>query len=167
MQRPRLVVTRTPDGRWRARRRDIVKYAVSMPILLLLWAAGLELILVFTNNGLTGQQITAVSMAVVIAVRIWAHISLEHAHELAKSIPLTIITLLIVTSTGWRSTDQIGETLIEWSSTDLTGPALGLLIATEFVICTAWYWLGTRWLHGRGRRVPGLGEPGARVGTSD
>jgi hypothetical protein len=159
MQRPRLVLTETPDGRWRAGRRDIVQYVISMPVLLLLWAAGLELILVFTNNGLSGQQITVVAMAIVISVRIWAHISREHAHELAKSVPLTIVTLLIVTSTGWRSTDQLQETLDQWTSTELTGPALALLVLTEFVICAVWYWVGTRWLHPRGRNVPGLSEP--------
>jgi hypothetical protein len=159
MQRPRLVLVETPEGEWRASRRDIVRYALSMPILLLLWAGGLELILLLTNNGLTGQQITAVSLAIVISVRIWAHISREHAHELAKSIPLTIVTLLIVTSTGWRSPDQLEETFEQWFTTRLTGPAIGLLVVTEFVICAVWYWVGTRWLHPRGRHVPGLSEP--------
>jgi hypothetical protein len=156
MQRPRLVLHRVAPRRYRARPRDVVQYIASMLGLIILWTGALQLILVFTNNGLDAVEVTAVSSAIVIAVRLFAHLSHEHAHELAKSIPLTIVTLLIVTSNGWRSDAALESLSRDLDRTDITGPALLALIGAEFVICALWYWVGVRWWYERGHDVPGL-----------
>jgi hypothetical protein len=156
MQRPRLVLHPVAPRRYRARRRDVVQYAVSMPLLLTLWTTSLELILIFTNNGLSAAEVTSVSSAIVVAVRLFAHLSHEHAHELAKSIPLTIVTLLIVTSNGWRSEDGLFELGRDLDRTDVTLPAILVVIGAEFLICAVWYWGGVRWWYERGHDVPGL-----------
>lgn len=156
MQRPRLVLHEGADGTWRPTRRDFWQYAASMPFLMLLWAMGLQIILLFTNNGLTGHEIVAIAMALVIAVRILAHVSREHAHELAKSVPLTIITLLIVTSSGWRSGSDFERVAEDLSRTQVSVPSVLLLVLSEFVIAALWYWVGVRWWYPRGHDVPGL-----------
>jgi hypothetical protein len=163
MQRPRLVLHEVTPVQWRARRRDFWQYVVSMLVLIPLWTAGLQIILLFTNNGLTGQEISAISLSIVLAVRVLAHVSREHAHELAKSIPLTIVTLLIVTSSGWRTGSAFDSTLHDWLNTQLSGPASIIVLVGEFVIAAVWYWLGVRWWYPRGHDVPGLPVHDPRV----
>lgn len=156
MQRPRLVLHPVSPHRYRARPRDVVQYVVSMLVLIVLWTAALQLILIFTNNGLTAVEITAVSSAIVVAVRLFAHLSHEHAHELAKSIPLTIVTLLIVTSNGWRPDEALDSLGRELDRTEVTVPANLVVVGAEFLICALWYWVGVRWWYARGHDVPGL-----------
>jgi hypothetical protein len=156
MQRPRLVVTEVEPGVWRARRRDAWQYAISIPFLLLAWTAALDVVLLLTNNGLSGQEVSAVAVAIVVSVRVLAHVSHEHAHELAKAIPLTIVTLLIVTSNGWRTQDDWDRTVRDWATTDLTDGTTALLVGTELVIVALWYWVGVRWWWPRGHDVVGL-----------
>ncbi|MFN8157256.1 MAG: hypothetical protein U0R68_07550 [Candidatus Nanopelagicales bacterium] len=154
MQRPRLVVSEVEPGLWRAKRRDVVQYVISIPWLLLLWMAGLELVLVFTNNGLSGPDVSAIAVAIVIAVRILAHVLHEHAHELAKTVPLTIVTLWVITANGLRSFDD--ATFTDWNRTALTGPTELLLVGTEFVVCALWYWVGVRWWWPKGHDLIGM-----------
>lgn len=156
MQRPRLVVRVDEQGRYRARPSDVVKYTVSMPFLIMLWFLALTLILVFTNNGLTGPRVLVVSAGIIIAARLLAHLSHEHAHELAKSVPLTIVTLLIVTSNGWRADDSLNRLASELDRTEITGSTMLLLIGSEFLVCAVWYWVGVRWWYVRDHDVPGL-----------
>jgi hypothetical protein len=156
MQRPRLVLHETAPGRYRARRRDFWQYVVSAPFLMMLWMGALEVILLFTNNALTATEIGVVAVAIVVAVRLFAHVSHEHAHELAKSIPLTIVTLLIVTSNGWRSGAEFDRTLQDWVRTSTTGATDLVLVGSEFAIAALWYWVGVRWWYVRGHDVPGL-----------
>ena len=156
MQRPRRVLHEVAPGRYRARRRDFWQYVVSMPLLLFLWTGVLEVILLFTNNALTAEEIGVTSVAIVVSVRLLAHVSHEHAHELAKSIPLTIVTLLIVTSNGWRTGEEFDRVLHDFVNTEITGPTELVLIGGEFAIAALWYWMGVRWWYERGRDVPGL-----------
>lgn len=153
MQRPRLVVSEVEPGSWRAERRDVIQYVISIPWLLLLWMAGLELVLVFTNNGLSGPDVSVIAVAIVIAVRILAHALREHAHELAKTVPLTIVTLWVITANGIRVDDR---TLADWDRTALTGPTELLLVGTEFVVCALWYWVGVRWWWPKGHDLVGM-----------
>lgn len=153
MQRPRLVVSEVEPGIWRAKRRDVIQYVISIPLLLVLWMAGLELVLVFTNNGLSGPDVSVIAVAIVIAVRILAHALREHAHELAKTVPLTIVTLWVITANGIRVDDQ---TLSDWDRTALTGPTELLLVGTEFVVCALWYWVGVRWWWPKGHDLIGM-----------
>ncbi len=156
MQRPRLLVSEVERGVWRARRRDVVKYALSIPWLLLLWMAALELVLVFTNNGLNGIEVSVVAVSIVIAVRIFAHVLHEHAHELAKTVPLTIVTLWVITANGLRSLEDLNRTFTDWDRTTLSGPTEVLLVGTEFVVCALWYWVGVRWWWPRGHDLIGM-----------
>ena len=101
MQHPRVVLTQTVDGQWRASRRDAIKYAISIPLLLLAWNVFLLVILLSGDNWLDGPRSLVVATSVIAAARILAHLSPERAHELAKSVPLTLVTLLLI-SGGFR-----------------------------------------------------------------
>ncbi len=160
MQRPRLVVSEVETGSWRARRRDVVKYLLATPFLLFIWTAGLELILLFSNNGLDGVQVSLIAVSLVIAGRILAHVAHEHAHELAKTVPLTVVTLLLITSNGRRTGEELEQTFRDWDVTALSGNSELLLVGTEFAVCALWYWVGVRWWWPRGHDVVGMPKHG-------
>lgn len=157
MQRPRLRVTPTPDGRWRAHTRDVALYLLTIPLLLLFWVMWLLVILLVGVNALSGARIVEVACAVVLATRTLAHVRLEHAHELAKNIPLTLVTLVLI-SGALRNTDSLTSILEQIQTTTITTQVSVALFATDLVLTSAWYWLGVRWLAPRGWRVPGLPE---------
>jgi len=157
MQRPRLVLHEVADGQFRAGRRDFWQYVASMPVLLLLWVQGLVLILLFAKNDLTGSEVYAVATAIVIAARILAHVSHEHSHELAKSVPLTIVTLLVITG-SWRGGDNFDQVVSDFQRTDVSFPVLLLPLLVEFAVAAAWYWLGVRWWWHRGYDVVAMPE---------
>ncbi len=157
MQRPRLRLTQTPNGVWRAKRRDVVQYLVTIPFLMTLWVLWLVVILVVGVNYLTGARIVEVACAVVLAARALAHIRPEPAHELAKNIPLTLVTLVIV-SGAVRDPDSLVSFLEEIETTTITTQVSVALFAGDVALTAAWYWIGVRWLAPRGWTVPGVPE---------
>jgi hypothetical protein len=155
IQRPRIVLTEVADGEWRARRRDVVQYLISIPFLLLLWTASLVFILVVGTNNLSGFEIQAVASAVVIAARLFAHVSPERSHELSKTVPLTLVTLVLI-SGSVRDFETMGAVLDEFARTELTWPATFTVLWAELLFTALWYWVGVRWLWPKGRNVPGM-----------
>ena len=73
IQRPRIVLTETPDGQWRASRRDVIQYLISIPFLLTAWNLFLLMILLSGNNWLSARESLIVADSVIIAARILAH----------------------------------------------------------------------------------------------
>jgi len=161
IQRPRVVLTEGPDGVWRPTRRDLVQYLVSIPFLLTLWSGALIFILVVGTNNLTGHAIEAVAAAVVISARLFAHISPERSHELSKTVPLTLVTLVLI-SGSVRDFETMGAVFDEFTRTEITWPATFLVLGTELLLTALWYWVGVRWLWPRGRNVPGMPRHGVR-----
>jgi len=158
MQHPRIVLTQVSEGQWRARRRDVIQYLVSIPFLLVAWYLFLLLILLSGNNWLNGAESLIVATSVIAAARVLAHISPERSHELAKSVPLTLVTLLLI-SGGLRGPKEIVAILDQWVHTDISGPAQALLLICELGTTALWYWVGVRYLWSRGFRVPGMPPP--------
>jgi hypothetical protein len=112
-------------------------------------------ILVIAANSLSGDAIVVVSSAIVLAARAFAHISPERSHELAKTVPLTLVTLVLI-SGGIRDQASLEAIATELGQLTITPQATALLLVAEYVIALAWYWIGVRWLWPRGRDVPGL-----------
>jgi hypothetical protein len=156
MQRPRLVLTEVEEGaQFRAARGDVIRYAVAAPFLILGWNLLLLVILIVAANSLTGDSIVVVSSAIVLAARAFAHISPERSHELAKTVPLTLVTLVLI-SGGLRDQASLEAIADELGNLTITPQATLLLLVAEYVFTAAWYWIGVRWLWPRGRDVPGL-----------
>lgn len=154
MQRPRLRLVDHGTG-WRTTARDVVLYLVTAPFLVTGWFLFFVVILVVGTNDLSGDRILTVSMAVVLATRLFAHVWHEAAHELAKTVPLTLVALILIAG-GLRSDTSLATIGAEWDRTGITGPALLLLLFADYAITLAWYWVGVRWWHARGHRVPGV-----------
>ncbi|MFN8169726.1 MAG: hypothetical protein U0S36_13210 [Candidatus Nanopelagicales bacterium] len=155
MQRPRLVLTEESEGTFRAARGDVVRYALAAPFLILGWNLLLIVILIIAANSLTGDAIVVVSSAIVLAARAFAHVSPERSHELAKTVPLTLVTLVLI-SGGIRDQASLEEIADEIGALSITPQATVLLLVAEYLVTLAWYWLGVRWLWPRGKDVPGL-----------
>jgi hypothetical protein len=155
MQRPRLVLTETEPGVFRAAADDVGRYLVAIPFLLVAWNFVLITVLIIAANELTGDRIIVVAAAIVLAARIFAHLSPERSHELAKTVPLTLVTLVLI-SGGIRDDTSLENIAEEFGRTSYTPQALLLLLAAELVVTALWYWVGVRWWWPRGHDVPGL-----------
>jgi hypothetical protein len=155
MQRPRLVLTETEPGVFRAANSDVVRYLVAIPFLLMAWNFLLIIVLIIAANELTGDRIVVVAAAIVLAARVFAHLSPERSHELAKTVPLTLVTLVLI-SGGIRDDTSLENIAEEFGRTSYTPQALLLLLAAELVVTALWYWVGVRWWWPRGHDVPGL-----------
>lgn len=143
MMRPRLRLTDTPQGQ-RAAPRDIVQYAISIPILIMLWITFFTLILGIADNRLDALSLAVIPASIVMATRLLAHVNSHIAHELGKAVPLTLITLILIAG-GVRDENALEELLEELASIDISWPALILVFTFDFVITTVWYWVYVRW----------------------
>jgi hypothetical protein len=143
MDHPRLVLTQTPQGP-RARRSDVIKYAISMPFLILLWVNVIGMILIATRNELTIVQIIAWPYALVLAIRFLAFVVPAAAHELAKLVPLALIALLILSGDVRPLADvlvlltvipTLEDNIVNWV----------LILTLDFIMTALWYWGYIRW----------------------
>ncbi len=152
MQKPRLGLTPTESG-WVARPREIVLYLLTIPILLFVWWVLLAGALTVTPTKLTASGVIAVSGGIVVAVRVLAHIWAEPGHELAKSIPLTLITILIVTQSPNPNLSELADQVAD---VEVTRTAYGAVLGVELVVTALWYFVGVRYLARRGVSVVGV-----------
>jgi hypothetical protein len=154
MQRPRLRLVHGAAG-WRTNGRDLLLYAVTAPVLVAFWFLFFVVILLVGTNDLGGNDVLRVSMAVVIASRFLAHVWREPAHELAKTVPLTLAALVIIAG-GLRSQTSLEDVLTQVFETGVSGVAWLVLLFVDYLFTAVWYWVGVRWWTPRGHRVPGV-----------
>lgn len=159
MQRPRLVLTETPAG-WRATARNAVLYVVSLMPLMIIWWTALAIILLLSTSAMTPARMLMVTGGVIVAVRILAHTWTESAHELSKTIPLTLLTLILISGTV-RDPGTFPELWDEMLQVDVSWQSFAFLVLADVIITILWYWIGVRWLSPRGVNVPGVPEPSA------
>lgn len=143
MDHPRLVLTPTPQGP-RARRRDVVLYAVTIPILIWTWYTFFLLVLFFANNNLNAVQLVVLPAAIVLSTRILAFINSHAAEELAKIIPFTLIAIVILDG-NIRPLDSMTQMSNSLSHVETSGPSIALLLLLDYVLTAAWYWGWIRW----------------------
>ncbi len=103
MQRPRLALQEHEDRPPTTTAAAIARYAVTPFLLIPLWYGCILGILVLAANrgqGLRpGQELLIAAGVVVGGSRLLAHVNREGAHELAKSVPLTMVSLIIISGT--------------------------------------------------------------------
>lgn len=143
MERPRLRLTQTPEG-LRATRRDVILYAVTIPFLVFLWWNFFSAILLFADTNLNVLELASVPAGIVLAARFLAHVNQRIAHEIAKAVPLTIITLIIVTG-SIRGAENIYRIVEDSSQMVITGGAWVFILVADYVITATWYWGYIRW----------------------
>lgn len=161
MERPRLRLVDTPNG-LRTTPRDIALYAITIPFLVVGWVVFFWVILLLVDNQLGALDLIVLPAAIVIAARVLAHLNQHIAHEVAKAVPLTIITLIIL---GGQIRDDASFTRIleEAEPITVTWPALLFVLLIDYALTAAWYWGYIRWWHPRrdARRAVAGPEPGS------
>ncbi|MFI0433117.1 MAG: hypothetical protein ACH36H_08225 [Candidatus Nanopelagicales bacterium] len=100
MQRPRLALFYHDERPPTTSAAAIARYAVTPFLLVPLWyAAILGILVLAANRGDSlrpGEELLIAAGVVVGGSRLLAHVNLEGAHELAKSVPLTMISLILI-----------------------------------------------------------------------
>ncbi len=143
MERPRLRLTETDSG-WRASRRDVIAYIATIPFLIFGWWLFFWLILLIADTNLDIITLTTIPAAIILAARLLAHANQNIAHEIAKAVPLTIITLIIITG-ALRDESDIDQLLIDIEQVDITWGALLFVLLADYAITATWYWGYIRW----------------------
>lgn len=151
IERPRLVLTQAPDG-LRATKRDVALYAVTTPILLVLWWGFFSGVLLVNSNEINPAQFVIFPIALIIAIRTLAFLAPHAAHELAKVIPVALIAFVILDG-NIRSEDEMVEMLDSVAGISLAVPALLIFLAYDYILTAAWYWGWIRWGQPRWYRV--------------
>lgn|GEM_PF-1146545 len=88
--------TGEPTVTWEA----ILRYLVTTALALVFWYFALLAILTVATNDRSGEQIALGAAVVVGAVRLLAHINPEASHEIGKTIPLVIVSIILIGGAG-------------------------------------------------------------------
>ena len=158
MQHPRLALQEHPDAppsvRWPAVRRYLWTPLVLIP---LWYLAILAVLVVAANRGGTVRpplELVVAAAVVVGASRLLAHVNLEAAHELAKSVPLTLISLILISG---QTVSLMGAVVLTLSLFLLGGSVvvtLFWLAVCDAVITFTWFFYQRRAWRRRDKREP-------------
>ena len=146
MERPRLLLTQTPTGP-RARPSDIIKYVLSIPILLTLWVSFFGIVVFVAPVQSSARTQLLMPIAIVIAIRLLAHLSLTSAYHLSSVLPMVILASLIL-GEGLPDEAELERLYRESQDLDMTTPALLSVYCLEFAFAFIWYW-AQRWQYSR------------------
>lgn len=143
MDHPLLALTDTPDGP-RPTRRALITYVLVTPLLVTAWWIFFTAVLIFNENALNAAQVVIFPIALVIAIRTLAFVAPRAAHELAKVIPIALVAFVILDG-NIRNEQEIIELGDKLEAIEITGPALLLLFAYDYLLTAIWYWGWIRW----------------------
>lgn len=138
MQRPRLYLQyREPDLRPVVTWQAVLRYLVTTGLSLFVWMTALLVILTVAAQDRTAEQIALAMAAVIGASRVLAHVLPEGAHELGKTIPLAVISLILL---GGSTSDIEQETI--WTDLEANAAVLDtyyfILIIFDIVLTALW-----------------------------
>jgi hypothetical protein len=159
MQHPRLELTDQPDGPPTVTGRSIWKYLTTPVLLDPLWLMAILTILVLAANRGTGirpgNELIIAAAVVVGASRLLAHLNLEAAHELAKSVPLTVVSLFLILGQTISFKAALVTMLQLLRNIDSLLYYMILIAIFDVVVTAIWFALvQSRW-HRRRRREEG------------
>lgn len=156
MQHPRLPVNRSDERRPSVTVSGVLRYAVTTPIMVSFWMLVLVTLLSAAAKDRTSLQILLAASAVIGGARLLAHVKEEIAHELAKAVPITILSFIIIGGgfTGiepfFNAVDQI-----PWEVVDRYW--VGLLVWDVFLTAVWFAAMNLSWTR-RQRRVAHGGQ---------
>lgn len=142
MERPRLAVSPTEAGP-RARRGDLIKYAISAPFLVIAWYGFFSFILFLAPGHPSPSTLLVMPLAVVVAVRFLAHVNVAGAYQLSSVVPMVIIASILL-GEGLPDEAEVDQVLSELDEVDLAWTAILVVFLFEYAFTTVWYWLQVR-----------------------
>ena len=143
MDHPLIRISQTPEGP-RVTRRNLVRYVIVTPILVTAWWLFFSAVLLVNQNELNAAQLLIFPIALIIAIRTLAFTAPRAGHELAKIIPIALVAFVILDG-NIRDLTEIDELGDQAESIDVSGAALLLLFAYDYVLTAIWYWGWVRW----------------------
>ncbi|MFA7265737.1 MAG: hypothetical protein WC054_05445 [Candidatus Nanopelagicales bacterium] len=140
MQKPRLYLTYTaPGSEPTATWQSLIRYLVLIPIMLGIWMMSLMLILTVAAEDRSAEEIALASAAVIGAVRILAHITPEGSHELGKTVPLAVLSIILLGAYADPSSWDERLTDLDRNADAIDYQYVTLLVL-DLVVTALWYW---------------------------
>jgi len=96
MQHPRLPVIHRTGRPPLVTATGALRYLITTPLLVTFWMAVLITLLSAAAKDRSGVQVVVATCAVIGGARLLAHLKQEIAHELAKAVPITILSFIII-----------------------------------------------------------------------
>ncbi|MCB0916972.1 MAG: hypothetical protein KDC39_00215 [Actinobacteria bacterium] len=149
MASPRLRLEMV-DGKLRTTRRHVLVYVLTIPLLIALWLAYFTLLIVASPAETSPETLMVMPSAVVIGVRVLAHVNSDAAYHLGSVVPIVIIAAILI-GQGIPDSAIAGDL----SETDDTFWAFFLVLGIDYLTTFIWYWCKTR--------LPGFPGPDPRL----
>jgi len=130
-----------PTVSWEA----AVRYLATTAVAMMVWYLALLVILTFATSDRSGEQIALGAAVVIGAARLLAHINPEASHEIARTIPLVIVSIILIGGSAAGESIVTVLTEIEANSATVDNYYV-LLLITDILITTVWALLvRSRW----------------------
>lgn len=143
---PRLPVNQPPHRAPFATWPGVVRYAVTTPFMVTFWFGAVVILISLGTDTRDGAGVALASAAVVGGARIVAHVSRDLANEIAKTVPIAILTLIVV---GGGATDATLDTIGASLDAGVLLRYWSALIVLDVVMTTLWFVAQRRRWHGR------------------
>lgn len=147
MQAPRLYLvvdqaTGEPKTTW----QSIVRYLVLTPIVMGIWFYAILTILLFATANRAGDSLVIAAAVVVGSSRVLAHISPEASHELGKTVPLAVLSIILISGIA-SNENQLTHIAEEFDkNVDVLDSYYWGLVMLDVVITAVWYFaVRSRW----------------------
>lgn len=156
MEQPRLPVIRSADEPPRVTRAGVIRYVVTTPILVYFWLLVFFLLIATVSGDRSASTMLVASSGVIGGARLLAHVKPEISHELAKSVPIVILGLIII-GNGFVGFDRFEAAIEELPDNLFSAYAVGLVI-WDYLLTLTWY-LAIRWRWRRRQHRTAEGGP--------
>ena len=133
---PRLPLNRPADGVPFATWPGVLRYAVTTPFMVTFWFGAVVLLISVGTDTRDGAGVALAAAAVVGGARIVAHVSRDLANEIAKTVPIAILTFIVV---GGGATDASLETIGASLDAGMLLRYWTALILLDAVVTAVWF----------------------------
>lgn len=148
MDRPRLPVIREPNRAPRVIWQGVVRYAVMTPVLVTFWMLVLVVLIATVAQQRGPNAVLIAACSVIAGARLLAHVNTEIATELAKTVPIVILSVLII---GGQvvGVERFFETLLD-VPVDAADTYFVGLVVWDYLLTGLWFWRQRREWHREG-----------------
>ncbi len=112
----------------------VIKYLIVFPVFAFFWFAVLTLILTFLSKEQSFTEILVMALATVSAIRVTSYYNEALSTDLAKILPLAILSLFVVNTSFFSVSDSLDTLLEAENYTDNILYYLAFLILLEFTL---------------------------------
>ena len=145
MDHARLPVIRSEARPPRATWAGVARYVLLTPVLVSFWLFVLLLLITAVARERNPEQILAAACAVIAGARLLAHVRTEISQELAKTIPIVILGVILIG--GQLVGVEAFERTIDAIPWDLVNAYWIGLIIWDLLLTSLWFWYQRRsWL---------------------